>query len=365
MPQFRLFLLERCLINPPPAPPAPPGPAMEAVSIGAVLGLVAPKLIELAIGGVAAALKKAGADDTEQMTADQFADIYMADDKQALRVNPKLGCVLGVWFEEARRNPPQDDEVATKLKTAGLVPEKSAVCGVFEASVRPTSDQTAFFLDTRHFSVREFIGDRRRDDRAYVVTLSLSTPASTIEGSTFALGRIDMGTLRINSSAIAPGQPEDAYPRYRSNLMPWMKISEASKKAYDADVAAGQAARRSYMPVTFTLTVSETADGIKFLARLGEFLEGAKEKAATEISKRIVPAEIEAAREEDLAAAEKLYDAELEAELEVRKAQKTLDVGADADKPALRVSLEIAKRKLAARTRIREAAGLPSRPPVP
>ena len=31
---------------------------------------------------------------------------------------------------------------------------------VFEAAVVPTSDNTACYLDTRHFSVREFIGDR-------------------------------------------------------------------------------------------------------------------------------------------------------------------------------------------------------------
>jgi len=338
---------------------------MEAVSIAALFGLVAPKLIELAIGGVAAALKKAGADETEQLAADEFADIYTADDKQALRVNPKLGCVLGVWFEDAGRTSPKDDDVATKLKAAKLVPEKSAVCGVFEASIRPTSDQTAFFLDTRHFSVREFIGDRRRDDRAYVVTLSLSTPGTTLEGSTFALGKIDMGALTLNTSLVPAGHPVDAFPRFRSNLMPWMKISEASKKAYDADVAAGQAGGNSYMPVTFTLTISETADGIRFLARLGEFLDSAKEKAATEISKRIVPAGDEQASEEGLAAAEKLYDKELEAELDVRKAQKALDVGAEVDKPALRVSLELARRKLAAQTRLREAAGLPARPAVP
>ena len=361
MPDFRVFLLEKCLINPPPAPP--PGPA--ALGLGAaLLGLLVPKLIDTAIGGIANALKKAGDDETEQVTADEFCDLYVADAKQALSLNPGLRCVLGVWFDDPDKKSAPDDDVVLKLKTAKLVPAKAAVGGVFEAAIRPAPDGTAFFLDTRHFSARDFIGDRRKDDRAYVVTVSLATPGVTAEGSTFALGKINLGKRTRGESVVPPGQPMDAFPRYRSTLMPWSKISEASKAAYERDVAAGQAAGRRYMPVTFSLTVSETSDGNKFLLKLGELLGGLAEKAAGEISKRILPAEIGKAVAEEAAGAEKLYEEELKAELELRKAQKAYDAGEQADKPALKVALEIAKRKLAWQTSLREAAGLNARPPV-
>jgi hypothetical protein len=146
--------------------------------------------------------------------------------------------------------------------------------------------------------------------------------------------------------------------------MPWSKISQASRAAYDRDVAADRAAGRRYMPVSFSLNVAETSDGNAFLLKLGEVLGGLAGKAAGEISKRILPAEIEKAAAEQAADAEQLYEEELKAELDVRKAQKAYDSGQEADKPALRAALEIARRRLAWRTRLREAAGLPARPPV-
>lgn len=360
MPEFRVHLLEQCLLNP-PSPPAAPTRGLGA----ALLGLFVPKLIEMTIGGIATALRKAGEEDTEQLTADEFNNLYAADDRQALSVNPELGCVLGVWFDAPKKGiSSAEDDVARALKRAGLVPAAAVVGGVFEAALRPASDATAFFLDTRHFSVRDFIGDRRKDERAYIVTLSVSVPDATADGSTFALGTIDLGRRKKGESLVPPGHPLDAFPRYRSNLMPWSRISPASKAAYDRDVAAGQAAGRRYMPVAFSLTLTETADGNKFLLQLGELLGGLAGKAAGEISKRIVPAEVEKAAAEAAEDAEKLYEEELKAELEVRRAQKAYDTGQEADKPALRVALEIARRKRDWRASLREAAGLKGRPPV-
>ena len=241
------------------------------------------------------------------------------------------------------------------------MPVDASVGGVFEAAIRSAQDGTAFFLDARHFSVRSFIGDRRGDERDFVVTLSLSTPAATTEGDTFALGTIDLGALSRGDSVIPAGQALDAFPRYRSNLMPFSTISKASKAAYDRDVGAGRAQERRYMPVTFSLTVSETDDGNRFLLALGELLSGAAKDAAGAISKRILPEEIERADAGEAARAEKLYEEELKAELAVRKAKKKYDEADEDDKPVVAVELEIARRKLAFQTRLREAAGLPAR----
>lgn len=362
-PEFRVFLLEKCVINPVPEP-KPPAKA----KVIPLLDLFAPKLIEMAIGGVATLLKKAGQDETVHVAGHEFADFYVADAKQALQVNKKIGCILGVCGAFGGKDTPPapaDDPAVQVLVREKLVPKNSVVRIIFEAAVRATADQTAFFLDTRHFSVRDFIGDSGKSERAFVVTLSVTVPGATADGDTIALGNIDLGRLKRGADLVPGGRPLEAYPRFRSNLMPWKQISQASKSAYDADVAAGKAAGRSYMPVAFHLSLSETTDGNKFLLTLGELLDGAKQEAATEISKLILPekrAEAEAARAE---AAEKLYEAELEAELALREARKAYEAGAEVDKPALRVKLEMAKRTLERKTRLREAAGLPARPPVP
>ena len=353
MPEFRLYLRESCLLNPPPA-------ERTRAVVGALLGLLVPKVIEAAIGGIATALKKAGDKETRQVTADEFASLYVADDKQALAVNPDLGCILAVWFNEDGE-PPADDEISKKLRAEKALPAGATLAGAFEAAIRPVSDATSFYLETRYFCAREFIGERGKKERDYVITLNLSTPDATIEGQTFALGKIDLGTIKRNG-VIAPQAGVGAgSARLRSNLMPWSQISQASKAAYDVDVAAGRAAKRRYMPVTFTLTVSETADGNAFLLKLGDLLGGAAGTIAGAVSKKILPGEVAKAAAEEAASATKLYEEELQAEIEVEKAKKALADGGAEEKPRLQLELELAKRKLAWRTRLREAAGLDPR----
>jgi len=359
--ECRVFLRERCVINPEPA-------ALAGAAAIPIVGLFVPKLIEMAIGGVATLLRKAGDSETVSLGGREVVDLYLADEKQALGPNPRLGCVLGIvgTFDD----PPDGaqsstDPVIKRLEDEGLVPVGSTVDLIFEAAIRLTRDRTAFCLDTRHFSVREFIGRRNRGERAFVVTLGVTVPGATSDGETIALGTIDMGTLERGADVVPPGRPADAYPRRRSNLMPWGQIAKPSKAAYDADVAAGTAAGRTYMPVTFALTVSETADGSKLLLRLGELLDGAKQQAAADVSKLILPEERARAEAASEAAAEKLYEAELEAELALRKAQQAYNAAKDPEKPALRVELEAATRKRDRQVRLRRAAGLPDRPPVP
>jgi len=333
-----------------------------------LLGIFVPKLIEMAIGGIAALLKKAGEDQTTQLNGSEVTDLYKADADMALHANEKSGAILGVWGvfadEDGRPTPPSDWAVR-RLEAAGLVPVNSDIGIIFEGVIRRSADNSAFYVETRHFSVREFAGDRGGNERSFVATVAVTVPSATAEGDTIALGNIDFGRLKRRDSLISDAHPLGAFPRFRSNLMPWKQMSQAAKAAYDADVAAKTAAGKPYMPVSIRLTISETADGNKFLAKLGELLEGAKKEAAAELSKRILPEEIEKADAARAEAAEKLYIAELDAELEKRKAQKAYDAGLAADKPALRVELEKAIRKLERATLLRKAAGLPGRAPIP
>jgi hypothetical protein len=222
MTEFRVYILDEAVINPSPKPKP------IAAGLGAaLLALLVPKLIETAINGVATALKKAGEKETKQLTAAEFCNLYVARDKEdkgkkhkgkedqdkefVLSLNPKLRYVLAVWFEDPDKTSPPDDEVVRKLKAADKVPPKASVGGVFEAAIRRVPDETAFFLETRHFSVRDFIGDRREKERDYVVTLALNTPDATAEGSTVALGTIELGKATRGKSFEPPKQPLDEF----------------------------------------------------------------------------------------------------------------------------------------------------------
>jgi len=144
--------------------------------------------------------------------------------------------------------------------------------------------------------------------------------------------------------------------------MPWKRITEEAKDVYDSDVRRNAAANKAYMPTTFTLTLSETADGNKFLAALGDLLEGAKSEAAKELSSLILPEDREKAAKEKADAAEKLYSDEEDARIEVLKAKAALAAGSPEQKEILTAELAKAERALEVKKRLRKAAGLPDLP---
>jgi hypothetical protein len=105
-----------------------------------------------------------------------------------------------------------NDAALWKLAKAGLVPDHADIGIVFERRSGRADDQTAFFLDTRHLSVKEFIGESRKSGRALVLTLSVSTPGNTADGETIALGNIDFGTVKRGDDLAPSDRAEDGYP---------------------------------------------------------------------------------------------------------------------------------------------------------
>jgi hypothetical protein len=319
-------------------------------------------LIEGGISALGSLLKKAGDKDTRQVVASEFTHLYATNEKQQLGVNSEIGCVLGVYgvFEDADdENTRFDDAVLKKLEAAKLITPDADIAIVFEAAVVPTSDNTACYLDTRHFSVRQFIGDRGKRDRSYVATLSIVTPDATSDGSAIALGSVNLGEMQRGTLPIPRGKELGDYPRYRSNLMPWAQITGDSKSTYESDVKQGRAANKKYMPVTITLTLSETADGNAFLATLGELLVGHKDDIGKAIGGFIDPDKRAAAAKKDADAAEALLGAEEDAIIAVKEAEAALAASTKpAERPALEAKLAKARRALSLAIRAREAAGL-------
>jgi hypothetical protein len=357
-PELRLFLLRDCVVNPPPKPQI----TMRAIPL---VGLLLPKLIEWGIGGIATWLKKAGAADTEQVSATEFASFYVTDAEQRLSVNPDLNCILGLYgvFADEDHRPTHPDDAALKaLEKAGLMPENADIAIVFEGAIVRTSDDTAFYIETRHFSVRNFIGSRSKPDRMYVATLSIATPDASADGATTALGNIVLGRLGREALDIPAGEPLGKARHYRSNLMPWNRITGDAADTYASDVKRNAAANKAYMPVTFSLTLLETADGNKFLAALGELLQGAKADAAKEVGNLVLPGARAQAAKEDADAAEKLYAAEENALIAVKEADAALKAGSAEQRDVLTLKLAKATRAYTLAVRLRKAAGLPDLP---
>jgi hypothetical protein len=354
--EFRVYLLPKCIINPPPA-------ARAQRAAAGVLAVLAPKLIEGGIGALGALLKNAGEKDTTQIAASEFSYMYETNDDQQLSVNSELGCVLGVYgvFEDADDENTHFDDAALKaLEKAGIIQPNADISIVFEAAIVPTADRSACYLELRHFSVREFIGGRRDRERDFLATFSIATPNATTDGSVIAAGTIDLGELVEGAKLVGKGKPLGDYPRYRSNLMPWAQITGDAKAAYDSDVKREMAKNKKYMPVTFALAISETADGNAFLAKLGELLVGNKDEIAKGIGGFIDPAARAAAAKEDADAAEALLAAEENAIIAVKEAEGALAASTvkPEQKPALEAKLAKARRALSLATRAREAAGL-------
>ena len=136
------------------------------------------------------------------------------------------------------------------------------------------------------------------------------------------------------------------------------QITSGAKATYDSDVKRNEAANRKYMPVTLTLTLSETADGNAFLGALGELLVGARDDIAKAVGGLVDSDARAAAAKEEADAAEKLLAVEENARIAVKEAEAALAAGKPEQKEVLEAKLAKARRALALATRAREAAGL-------
>jgi hypothetical protein len=349
--ELRVFLRSTCVINPPP-------PAPEAVPF---VGLLIPKVVEFALGGIGSLLKKAGEAETEQVTGSEIVNLFVSDEQQRLSANPDVGCILAVYgvFDDKHGRPtPASDAALKKLEAEDIVPKNSDISIILEAAVVRTADETAFYLEARHFSVRDFIGDRNKPERSYIATVTVTAPNATADGATIAFGHIPLGKVSKETLDIPSNAALGSYPRYRSNLMPWNQVSGDVKNTYESDVKRDGAKGKAYMPVLFSVTLSETADGNKFLATLGTLLQGAKEEAGKQLGKFLDPAEREKAAQADADAAEKLWAAEEDALIAVKTAEVAVATGKAEEKPILEARLAKARRALEVAVRLRAAAGL-------
>ena len=123
-PELRLFIRERCIINPAPEETAAVRGA-KTVAAG-LAAIFVPKLIEMGLGSIARLLKNAGADKTAQASGSAFTDIFIAGDTQALHINREIGCLLAIYgtFDDGGDyDEPPDHAIRPSCETRATSPE--------------------------------------------------------------------------------------------------------------------------------------------------------------------------------------------------------------------------------------------------
>lgn len=341
----------------------PRPPATNKALAAALAAIFVPKLIEKGLDGLGAALKRAGEPDKVQLSGSAVLDLYVPTlDKKGLEPNPGFGCVVIVHVNgNGAPQPPTTTPSPTlsKLVRAKILNENELVSFAFEGRIERSSDLTAFWVVPTHFEVFQFAGKRQREEeRAYVATISLHKPISSVDGEAIAVANVDLGRYK-KGGKLDVGLP---FP-LASNLMPWPQLGERSSAAWKAAVEAGTPAI-GYMPITFSTTITETADGNAFLKSLGEILQANKAEAAKEVSKELLPAEREKADEAAESEIETLRTAEESAYTAALEALKAFNaVSAEGtDKEILRAKLDRAKRLWQRSCGFLAAAGIESEP---
>ena len=320
-PKFetRVFIKQKCVI-------AEPEPHSDRVAfVGALLTVFLPILIQKALGRAAAALKKAGDPETlkdtgrlptylyrlpkdspkDQPTLD-WIRMRAADGEEKpskLELNPDFRCVIvvrGTFTKSESSTPPQEkgDDARTKLRNAGILVDELAA--VYEGAVKIADDRTALQYQSRYFEVNRFQGSRsQKEKRGMVVSITLSGAGEKDGEPLLSLALINLG--EVNAHTVLKTKDLETKT---SSWLGGLALSDASMNALKmldfVDPNTGeQRDCLEIMPVNIEAGFTETEDGNKALAFIGEVLEAGAEDASKAISSEILDTEKHAKEKAD------------------------------------------------------------------
>lgn len=319
--ETRVYVRKQCLISesgvlPAPTPTPQPGPE----AFGALLGIFVPLLLEKALGGIGAALKKAGAEETQKDSGRFPTYLYEISDRngtKSLSLNPNLGCVLVVrgTFTNADSDDQskisfspggtltgedQQSQRIARLRASNIPVEEIAT--LYEALITPSSEQTALYYQSRFFEVDSFQGTRSSKSRGMVVSLAINGPAAREGESTLSLALVNLGEVK-KESALAPHQLNGR----RTGWLGGVGVTEDALKAIEK-VKVDRNRSKGVMPITIEATLVETENGNKALRFIGEVLDATKGDVSKAVSSEILEKEKRATASAD--ALEKLRQEE-------------------------------------------------------
>ena len=267
---------------------------------------IVPLLIERAIGGVSAALKKAGSDKTLKDSGRLPTYLYQLPRDAKVILNPDLKCVIvvrGTFTGPDPENPPDiriDDQRIlfgeadgasrkTRLNHNGIPVD--VIAAVFEARIKLSDDETALLYESRFFAVNEFQG-KSKDSRSVVVSIVMSG-AGAAEGEPVLslvmvnLGKVQKGTilgpndLRSKRSTWVGGlgMTENFLNALKTLSFP-AKPTDPNDPAYKKYLGV--------MPITVEGVFAETESGNRALLFIAEVLEATKGDVAKALSSEIL-----------------------------------------------------------------------------
>jgi hypothetical protein len=319
--ETRVYLRRQCLIseaNVLPTPTPTPQPGTEAV--GALLGIFVPLLIEKALGGIGAVLKKAGAEETLRDSGRLPTYLYQISDRsgtKSISLNPDLGCILvvrgtftGTDFDDQSKidfspggiltGDDQEPQRIARLRASNIPVQE--IASLYEALITPSSEQTALYYQSRFFEVNSFQGTRSSNTRGMVISLSINGPAAKEGESTLSLALVNLGDVK-KDTALAPNQLNGR----RTGWLGGVGMTEDALKAIEK-VKVDRNKSKGVMPITIEATLIETENGIKALRFIGEVLDATKTDVSKAVSSEILDKDKRAAASAD--ALEKLRQEE-------------------------------------------------------
>jgi hypothetical protein len=330
------------VIAPKPAPPN------DERFIGGLLAIFIPLLIEKAIGSIAAALKKAGGEQTLKDTGRLPTYFYrlpkdpLSEDLQnklqetrhkkgekqsKLQFNPEFRCVIvvrGTFTETGTLTPARnnDDELRRKkLRDSNIFVDQ--IGAIYEGAVIFADDRTALRYEGRFFEVNKFQGSRSQDKkRGMVVSIAISGAGQKDGDPLLSLALVNLGEVKANDVLTAKDLETKS-----TSWLGGLAISEDAMKAIETldfvDPNTGLSKPElEIMPVNVEAGFEETEDGNKALLFIGEVLDSAKTDVAKELSGDILDQKKKAEGKAD--ALEKVREDEESAFADYLKAQMEL-----------------------------------------
>ncbi len=285
----------------------------KAEFLGALAAIFVPLLIEKALGGIAGAMKKAGADETLRESGRLPTYLYRltrngkagADAKNILGLNPEFGCVLVVrgTFSSTSDIPPAttkygnalllDNSDQSEAQRLNLLNDNgipvTEIAVLYEAEITISEDKTALRYTSRFLEVNEFQGDKSHDQRAMAITISVSGAGQKEGEPVLSLAALDLGQV-AKETVMGPDQLSSK----RSGWLGGLGISDASFKAIETinfppEPKPGDDRKfLPIMPVTIEGLIAETDEGNKVWKFLGDLLDSAKGDVTKAVSGEIL-----------------------------------------------------------------------------
>lgn len=322
-----------------------PQPVGQQNFLGAVLAILGPILVEMAIDGVTADLKKIR---TVKSEGSLDFDLWKrSDDKKGLVLNvPPCFTVITGEFEEARSQQLEDPVVATtligpnaseetlkkRLADNGIVAKE--IYHILEAKVVSSEDHTAFKYEPLYFRSVELMPGNGAKKQGLVYNITLRGPGASPWGSVYSLAPISFGEVGAGTE-LHPTPDAEKLKRLTTGSLVMPGMSETAYMAYFQDWKTGSIA--SFMPANLQAEVVQT----KKPSDAALFLAGVLEKAKPKITEKVG-----AALNPD--AAFTATQAKLDAEIALAEADKALaDLRAAAAPDAAAIKIAELKAKKA------------------